>query len=129
MLTLFTISGLVILLFAILRYVEIQMARRTFVSKLTSSTDSFFKFVVFRVQQTAHKTYVSILHMFSHHVPAHSEKVWDSVRRFAQAKQMRARDVLRGRKVINKENGSVSFFLKNISEARRREGSGGSIVG
>lgn len=128
MLALFTISGILLTTFFSIRFWELKIGKKTLFGKLTSKTDAFF-YSCMNTCSDAYKALVtSIHHLFTHHVPSHSEKMWDGVRRFAQAKQTKARDVLRGRKVL-KEGGNVSFFLKNISDARRNNGEGGSIVG
>lgn len=128
MLTLFTISGILLAVLFVVRIFELRMGRKTLFGKLTAKTDAFF-YACVNTCVDAYKALSTSLHrLFTHHVPSHSEKMWDGVRRFAQAKQTKARDVLRGRKVL-KERGAVSFFLKNISDARRNNREGGSIVG
>lgn len=115
--------------FALFRFIELRIGRRTFVGKLTARTDTFFLALVEKTRDVWSILVSRIGRLFSHHVPAHSEKVWDSVRRFAQAKQVRARDIIRGRKDFSKSTPSVSFFLKNISDARRKNNEGGTIAG
>lgn len=128
MLTLFTISGILLASLFIVRFWELKIGKKTFFGKLTSKTDTFFYSCVSTCSDAYKALVTSLHHLFTHHVPSRSEKMWDGVRRFAQAKQTKARDVLRGRKVL-KEKGSVSFFLKNISDARRKNGEGGTIAG
>lgn len=127
MLTLFTISGFLLATFFVARLFELKIGKQTFIGRLTTKTDGFFRACV-HISVDSYKTVVAGLHrLFTHHVPSHSEKMWDGVRRFAQAKQVRARDVLRGRKIL--KEGAVSFFLKNISDARRKGGETGGLVG
>jgi len=115
-------------LFALVRSIEIKMGKKTFIGNLTSKTDAFFVALVKGAQELFNKTSAGIHRLFTHHVPARSERMWNGVRRFAEAKQVKARDALRGRKIL-KEGGNVSFFLKNISEARRKNSEGGTILG
>lgn len=128
MLILFTISGILLILLFCLRLIEIKIGKKTILSKMTSKTDVFFYFCVRYVDEMYKKLKFSFNRLFTHHVPSHSEKMWDVVRRFAQAKQNKARDALRGRKIF-KDGGNVSFFLKNISDARRKNNEGRTIIG
>ncbi|MFM2357848.1 MAG: hypothetical protein RJA61_585 [Candidatus Parcubacteria bacterium] len=129
MFTLFTISGILLVSFTLSRLIELKLGKRTFVGRLTCATDVFFVGLVEKTKHVYRMLISRIGRLFSHHVPAHSERVWDSVRRFAQAKQVKARDIIRGRKDFSKSNPSVSFFLKNISDARRKNAEGRTILG